>query len=62
MKLHRQQLRVQANQMLRPQDRQRVAPRPVQALAQQRLRVDPRWSSRKFGSTADEFCGPDVGD
>ena len=42
MMLHRQQLRVQANQTLRPQDRQRVAPRPFQAVAQQQLRVDPR--------------------
>ena len=42
MKRHRQQLRVQANQMLRPQDRQRVAPRPVQPVAQHRRRLDPR--------------------
>ena len=52
MKLHRQELRVQANQMLRPQDRQRVAPHPVKAVAQHRLRVDPRprmstWEQQK---------------
>ena len=32
MKLHRQQPRAQVNRMSRPQDRQRVAPRPVQAV------------------------------
>ena len=43
MKLHRQQLRVQVNQTSRCRNRQRVAPRPVQAVARHWLRVDPRW-------------------
>ena len=42
MKLYRQQPRAQLTPMSRPQDRQRVAPRPVQAAAQHWLRVDPR--------------------
>ena len=67
MKLHRQQLRARVNQVCRPQDRLRVAPRPVQAVAQHRLRVDPRrrmstWEQQKVLQTADEFRGSDVGD
>ena len=66
MKLHRQQPRVQANQLLRPQDRQRMAPRPVEAVASTgcgwtRAGGCQHGSCRKLGSTADELCGPDVG-
>ena len=42
MKLHRQQLRVRVKQTSRCQNRQRVAPRPVQVEDRCRLRVDPR--------------------
>ena len=42
MKLHKQQLRVQVNQMSRSQNRQRVAPRPARVVDRCRLREDPR--------------------
>ena len=61
MKLHRQQLRVQANQMLRPQDRQRVAPAPSSSSGPAPAASGPAPKDVNMkdaeSSTADEFCG-----
>ena len=42
-----------ANQLWRPQDRQRVAPRPVEAAAQHRLRVAPAAGGCQHGKQAE---------
>ena len=47
MKLHRQQFRVQVNQMSTSQDRQRVAPRPVRVEDRCRLWADDTSAKRQ---------------